>query len=392
MTTGTSGVQIYPTTGQGLPLVGATGSLSALDDLLRFPVMGPDPDDLVVRTGAVSVGDFKVYVLSEAQDILDATQAIYDAFDSTFLGVYADDAAAETAAGGTPDDGAQYFNSTASENRIYVDGTWYPMSYNSTNVAITGGTIEGVEISGLTGPITIADGGTGGETVNEAVTALGLDTTSVHATADETDPDAILLTSGLGVGTIPVGFEVTWIATATNTGALTIALDGGAAEATSTPTGADLPAGYVRVFNATTAPVRMRAWWNGTKWTVHRGTEIISVGSDTAVRYEDGIQEVNLKKVQMDQTNTDRCLGTATFPAPFKNDNYAPNVTLRPDADDDPFGNIDDDISTTLGEIGTVAAASKLVGSMVIGVVATDGGLLPGDTMYASVYATGKWY
>lgn len=82
MTTGTSGVQIYPTTGQGLPLVGETGALSELGDLLRFPVMGPDPNGSVVRAGAVSIADFKVYVLAGAQEILDATQDLYDAYDA----------------------------------------------------------------------------------------------------------------------------------------------------------------------------------------------------------------------------------------------------------------------------------------------------------------------
>lgn len=149
----TSGVKIYPTTGTGLPVVGETGALSALDDLLRFPVMGPDPDDGVVRAGAVSIADFKDYLVTETQAIHDATAAIYDAFDDRYLGTFASAPTTDND-GDALVAGAQYFNTSNDQFYVHNGTTWLSSNYVSTDVEITGGTIDGVSITDATADVT----------------------------------------------------------------------------------------------------------------------------------------------------------------------------------------------------------------------------------------------
>jgi len=97
--------------------------------------------------------------------------------------------------------------------------------------------------------------------------------------------DAITLTTGAGIsGTPPTGLAVRFRATAANTGATTIALDGGSAVACRTITGVALPAGYVRT-NAET-----EAYFDGTFWVLDRVEERGSNSNGEFVRLAGGTQ------------------------------------------------------------------------------------------------------
>lgn len=98
--------------------------------------------------------------------------------------------------------------------------------------------------------------------------------------------DAVTLTSGAGVsGTIPTGLELRFRATSANTGAATIAVDGGSAIACRTRTGVALPAGYIRTNVDTTAR------FDGTYWVLGREVERgYDVTNGDWTRFEDGTQ------------------------------------------------------------------------------------------------------
>lgn len=97
--------------------------------------------------------------------------------------------------------------------------------------------------------------------------------------------NAITLTSGAGIsGLPPTGLQLRFRAGAANTGATTIALDGGTARAVLTITGTALPAGYIRTDTDTV--VR----FNGTNWIADREIERGSNANGEYVRFADGTQ------------------------------------------------------------------------------------------------------
>ena len=80
--------------------------------------------------------------------------------------------------------------------------------------------------------------------------------------------DALTLTSGAMIsGTPPTGLLLRFRAASANTGAATIALDGGSAVACVTVTGAALPAGYIRT------DVDTEAVFTGSAWVLAREAE-----------------------------------------------------------------------------------------------------------------------
>lgn len=130
--------------------------------------------------------------------------------------------------------------------------------------------------------------------------------------------NAITLTGILpaGVSAIPVGTAVRFRATAANTGATTINLDGRGAVACRTITGVALPAGYIRT-NVDTV-----ATYDGTFWVVAREIERGSNVDGEFVRYADGTQLCSLTASVGDVTTASGTLfmsptQTWTYPAPF---------------------------------------------------------------------------
>lgn len=94
--------------------------------------------------------------------------------------------------------------------------------------------------------------------------------------------NAIVVTAGLSG--ISVGTEVRFRATATNTGASTLDVDGSGVIPCQTITGVALPPGYIRTSVDTVAR------YDGTYWVVHREPERGSNANGEYVRFADGTQ------------------------------------------------------------------------------------------------------
>ena len=99
--------------------------------------------------------------------------------------------------------------------------------------------------------------------------------------------NAITLTSAnlRAGGTLIKGMKFRFEATATNTGATTIAVDGGSAITCVTPTGVALPAGFIRT------DVFTECEYDGSSFVVSRKVESGSNANGEWTRWEDGRQE-----------------------------------------------------------------------------------------------------
>jgi len=95
--------------------------------------------------------------------------------------------------------------------------------------------------------------------------------------------DAFTLTVGSGYAVIPTRYTIKFRATATNTGAATVAVDGLPAVALRTVTGVALPAGYIRT------DVDTEITFDGTYWVARRQTEYGSNANGTFERLENGV-------------------------------------------------------------------------------------------------------
>lgn len=126
--------------------------------------------------------------------------------------------------------------------------------------------------------------------------------------------NAITLATGANLsGTIPTGMELRFRATSANTGATTIAVDGGSAIACRTRTGVALPAGYIRT------DVDTIARFDGTYLVLSREVEQGSNANGEYTRHADGSQTCWSKlviKPAADATTGIKSV-TWTFPAAF---------------------------------------------------------------------------
>jgi hypothetical protein len=129
--------------------------------------------------------------------------------------------------------------------------------------------------------------------------------------------DAVALTTGGKIsGTVPTGLQVRFRASDPNTGATTIALDGGTPIACRTITGVALPSGYIRT------DVDTVAIYDGTFWVLDRQIERGSNANGTFTRWADGTMEC-IFEVAFASINTVIGAGfwsggqTWTFPAAF---------------------------------------------------------------------------
>ena len=126
--------------------------------------------------------------------------------------------------------------------------------------------------------------------------------------------NAITLTTGANLsGTIPTGMELRFRATSANTGATTIAVDGGSAIACRTRTGVALPAGYIRT------DVDTIARFDGTYLVLSREVEQGSNANGEYTRHADGSQTCWTKLVIKPAADATTGIKSATwtFPAAF---------------------------------------------------------------------------
>jgi hypothetical protein len=135
--------------------------------------------------------------------------------------------------------------------------------------------------------------------------------TSRRATVAGT-ANALAISTDTGLHASPAtGLQIRFRASAANTGAATIALDGGTAIACRTITGAVLPAGYIRT-NADTV-----ARYDGTHWILDRAIERGSNANGSWVRHADGSQFCLQIAFDIPFFDANRCRADWTFPAEF---------------------------------------------------------------------------
>lgn len=126
--------------------------------------------------------------------------------------------------------------------------------------------------------------------------------------------NAVTLTTGSNLsGAIPTGSEVRFRATSANTGATTIAADGGSAIACRTRTGVALPSGYIRT------DVDTIARYDGTYWVLGREVEQGSNANGEYIRHADGSITCWAKMVIKPAADATTGIKSATwtFPAAF---------------------------------------------------------------------------
>lgn len=126
--------------------------------------------------------------------------------------------------------------------------------------------------------------------------------------------NAITLTGVKPQGVLVRGAIKVFRATATNTGATTLNLDGLGAVAAVTVTGAALPAGYIRT------DVDTFITYNGTNWVVERQVERSSNANGTFVRYADGTMNA-WSAARIDAVGVGNLQLNTTLPALFTNTN-----------------------------------------------------------------------
>jgi hypothetical protein len=142
--------------------------------------------------------------------------------------------------------------------------------------------------------------------------------------------NAITLTTGAGIsGTPPAGFGLRFRAINANTGATTIALDGGAAVAARTITGVALPSGYIRT------DVDTVAVFDGTFWVLDRAIQRGSGANGEFVRLADGSQicwhNISVTDQAIESTYGNVFVGARswTFPAVFSTAPVVPAPSLN---------------------------------------------------------------
>lgn len=82
----------------------------------------------MIVMGIVSGSTFRLVSDQASAALLSQMENILADFQSRYLGAYANDAAATAAAGGSPIEGAEYWNSTIGARRVWHSGAWVPGS------------------------------------------------------------------------------------------------------------------------------------------------------------------------------------------------------------------------------------------------------------------------
>lgn len=185
--------------------------------------------------------------------------------------------------------------------------------------------------------------------------------------------NAITLTSAnlRAGGTLIKGMKFRFEATTPNTGATTIAVDGGSAIACVTPTGVALPAGFIRT------DVFTECEYDGSNFVVSRKVERGSNANGNWTRWEDGSQTVTGSISPASNNNNGT---TVTYAAPFSGVNslVASTDGIASSALGSSYVAEADNVSTTQGKVKTLLHSAGSI-SDVTGVT-------------ISYTANGQWY
>ena len=167
-----------------------------------------------------------------------------------------------------------------------LDGTDYTATNGSDIVLTTGAALDDVVEFVAYETFSVLDQSFTGTTTVDALVATSVSAgTLVAGTASYGGTaDVITITTGLNLSALTTGMEIRFRATAANTGATTINVDGLGAVTALTITGAALPASYIR----TDVDTVIR--YNGTNWIADRQVERGTNANGDYTRLADGSQ------------------------------------------------------------------------------------------------------
>lgn len=211
--------------------------------------------------------------------------------------------------------------------------------------------------------------------------------------------NAITLSGALPAGavTIPIGTQVRFRATATNTGAATINLDGVGAIACRTVTGVALPSGYVRTGVDTTAT------YDGSYWVINREVEVGSNSNGFYMKLETGYlmcrRYFYVTTMTLSVTGYGGFYTNAgapfTWPHAFANENYSSSISSRPSWNNK-NGDYSDIGSPSSGSCHAVAIGVEDATASGAQVTAISASANPGgagaNACAAELTAVGTWY
>lgn len=203
--------------------------------------------------------------------------------------------------------------------------------------------------------------------------------------------NAITLTTGASLPSLPTGLMLRWRAGSANTGATTINVDGLGAQPCVTVTGAVLPAGYIRT------DVDTVAIWDGTNWQVQREAEAGSNSDGEWVRLANGWQECT-RIIDLDGISLTTAygalyrnasnLGPYAFPVAFANASsvYTVGITIS--------GSDNSAIRTGVvcGRTRRAQTTKGLAWDGIALLCATSATGTAGEITRISLSATGRWY
>jgi len=246
---------------------------------------------------------------------------------------------------------------------------------DNDSVDIDGGTIDGVALGGTN---TIAD-------VAASLSALALSTAPTTVTAGGT-ANALTLTTGRSLSALSAGMWFTAQVGTTNTGAMTVAVDGLTAVMVKTVTGADTPADYIR----TDMPTMF--FYDGTNMIAYREVEHGSNANGHYTRYADGTQVCWIDNLTLTYAGTLYVEATWTFPAAFVDTSYGISPVPRGENDATGVNSIAGSATPGSGDMSTVASGERTASDCVLGIVRASTNFQSGDEMYVSAVATGRWF
>lgn len=303
-----------------------------------------------IAANVTTVAGVSAAVSTVATNVADVTN---------FADVYLGPAAANPALrndGSALQSGDLYFNTVVEQMQVYngtawvaassaVNGTALRQSFTATaaqtTFAITGGydagfadvylngvkLVNGTDVNVSSGVnVVLTVGATAGDSVD--VVAYGAFEVANTYTQAEVNSllnglvatyggaaDAITLSTGLALTSLPDGLRVRFRATAENTGAATINLDGLGAKAVRTITGVALPAGYIRLGN-TGAAVETVVTWSVAQdaWIADRETELGSNANGYFERLANGKLTVWMRNAKDNGSTNAQYFD---FPVPF---------------------------------------------------------------------------